>query len=76
MIQELDWVQDGIGIAEMDAVQGLIWLGLHGGSHFFDLMEQPWVFAGRNGPAMNSLGQLARLGAEGFQEGNGPSCNH
>ena len=56
MIQELDWVHDGIGIAEMDVVQGLIWLGLRGGSHFFGLMEQPWVFAGRNGPAMHSLG--------------------
>ena len=68
MIQELDWVQDGIGIAEMDAVQGLIWLGLHGGSHFFGLMEQPWVFAGRNGPAMHSLGQMARLEPKAFRK--------
>ena len=67
-IRELPWVQDGIGIPEMRAVQGLIELGLFGGSFFSHVLEQPWVLQGRNRAAMVSLGRLAGNDPEAFRE--------
>ena len=40
-IREVPWVQDGIGIPEMGAVQGLIYLGRYGGNFFLDVMDWP-----------------------------------
>ncbi|MCY3618000.1 MAG: S-layer homology domain-containing protein, partial [Acidimicrobiaceae bacterium] len=66
-IRELPWVRDGIGVSEMEAVQGLILLGLYGNSLFFDVIEQQWVSEGANGPAMSSLGRLAAANPEAFE---------
>ena len=66
MISDLVWVADGIAnpdkgsVSEMDAVQGLIYLAVNGGSAFFDVVEHSWVQDGRNKPAMESLGHLAQ----------------
>ena len=67
-IRELPWVHDGIGIPEMGAVQGLIYLGRYGGSFFFDMMEQSWVPEGKHLAAMESLGNLAQRESTAFRQ--------
>ena len=48
-------------------MEGLIDLAWHGGAHFFKVMDAPWVDEGRNKPAMETLGLLARRFHSDFQ---------
>lgn len=66
-IQGLPWVADGVVLSEKRSVEGLINVAVHGGDYFADLMAHPWVAEGRNRPAMETLGTMARRFWSDFQ---------
>ena len=67
-IRELPWVADGLLYSEHRAARGLVYLAVYGGDYFPKFMEHPWVVEGRNKPAMEALGPLARYYPEDFQK--------
>ena len=66
-IWELPWVANGLLYSESPAARGLVYLALYGGEFFPKFMEHPWVLEGKNKPAMESLGELARNNPEVFR---------
>ena len=67
-IRELPWIADGLLYSESRAARGLVYLAVYGGGYFPRFMEHPWVAEGRNKPAMEALGPLARFHPEEFQK--------
>ena len=67
-IRELPWIADGLLYSEHIAARGLVYLAVYGGDYFPKFMEHPWVVEGRNKPAMEALGPLARYYPEDFQK--------
>ena len=67
-IRELPWIADGLLYSEHRAARGLVYLAVYGGDYFPKFMEHPWVVEGRNKPAMEALGPLARYYPEEFQK--------
>ena len=67
-IRELPWIADGLLYSEHRAARGLVYLAVYGGDYFPKFMEHPWVVEGRNKPAMEALGPLARYYPEDFQK--------
>ena len=63
----MPWVADGVVQSEKRTVEGLINVAAHGGDYFADLMGNPWVAEGRNRPAMETLGTMARRFWSDFQ---------
>jgi len=68
LIRELAWVQDGINISELEAVEGLIYFAILHSDVFIDLLEEPWVLAGQSKPAIVSLKRLANSDPQGFDQ--------
>ena len=67
-IRELPWIADGLLYSEYRAARGLVYLAVYGGDYFPKFLEHPWVVEGRNKPAMEALGPLARYYPEDFQK--------
>ena len=67
-IRELPWIADGLLYSESRAARGLVYLAVYGSDYFPKFMEHLWVVEGRNKPAMEDLGRLARSYPEDFQK--------
>ena len=67
-IRELPWIDDGLLYSEWRAARGLVYVAVYGPDYFPKLMEHSWVAEGRNKPAMESLGWLARGYPEAYQQ--------
>ena len=66
-IRELPWIADGLLYSEHRAARGLVYLAVYGSDYFPKFMEHSWVTEGRNKPAMEAIGSLARWYPEEFQ---------